>query len=191
MTNDRCCKVRIFSERANHYSGGNAESKLTQHEPTPYPCRRPASILVAIVVSAVVVTATWLGTYDPWSPVMDAWSATPIPVPYLKGRTPLEIQGAILIQSKQCRNCHALDGQGGMRGPALDTVATRLTRNKFIRQILQGGGNMPGYGKALTPPEVDAIVAFLMTMHPPNEPPSRNSVQPAHQAEAGGQLGRS
>jgi len=26
---------------------------------------------------------------------------------------------------------------------------------------------------------VDAIVAFLMTMHPANEPPARNSARPA------------
>ena len=145
--------------------------------------RRPLSMVVAIVVLTVLVTTTWLGTYDPWSPDMNAWSGTPIPVAYLKGRTPLEMQGAILIQAKQCRNCHSLDGTGGMRGPALDTVATRLTRNELIRQILQGGGNMPGYGKALRPAEVDAIVAFLMTMHPANEPPARSSARPA---DAGG-----
>jgi ubiquinol-cytochrome c reductase cytochrome b subunit len=148
-----------------------------------YLLRRPLSMIIAVTVLAVLVTTTWLGTYDPWSPDMNAWSATPIPAAYLKGRTPLEIQGAILIQAKQCRNCHSLDGSGGMRGPALDTTATRLTRNELIRQILQGGGNMPGYGKALKPAEVDAIVAFLVTMHPANEPPARSSARPA---DAGG-----
>jgi ubiquinol-cytochrome c reductase cytochrome b subunit len=148
--------------------------------------RRPLSMVIAIVVLAVLITTTWLGTYDPWAPDMDAWSGTPIPVPYLKGRTPLEIQGAILIQAKQCRNCHSLGGAGGMRGPALDSTATRLTRNELIRQILQGGGNMPGYGKALKPAEVDAIVAFLTTMRPANEPPARNSSRPAVAGDTGG-----
>ncbi len=142
--------------------------------------RRPLSMIIAVTVLSGLVTTTWLGTYDPWSPEMDAWSATAIPIAYLKGRTPLEIQGAILIQAKQCRNCHSLDGAGGMRGPALDTTATRLTRNELIRQILQGGGNMPGYGKALKPAEVDALVAFLTTMHPANEPPARSSARPAN-----------
>jgi ubiquinol-cytochrome c reductase cytochrome b subunit len=146
--------------------------------------RRPLSLVVAILVFTALATVTYLGTYDPWSPDMDAWSSTPTPIEYLKGRTPLELQGAILIQAKQCRNCHSLGGAGGMRGPALDTTATRLTRGELIRQILQGGGNMPGYGKALKPAEVDAIVAFLMTMHPANEPPARNSAQPA-QGSAG------
>jgi ubiquinol-cytochrome c reductase cytochrome b subunit len=148
--------------------------------------RRPLSLVVATVAVTVLIVTTWLGTYDPWSQEMNAWSGTPTPVEYLKGRTPLEIQGAILIQAKQCRNCHSLGGSGGMRGPALDTTATRLTRNELIRQILQGGGNMPAYGKALKPAEVAAIVAFLATMHPPNEPPARNSAQPATAPATGG-----
>jgi ubiquinol-cytochrome c reductase cytochrome b subunit len=148
--------------------------------------RRPLSLVVATMVITVLIVTTWLGTYDPWSQEMNAWSGTPTPVDYLKGRTPLEIQGAILIQAKQCRNCHSLGGTGGMRGPALDNTATRLTRNELIRQILQGGGNMPAYGKALKPAEVAAIVAFLATMHPPNEPPARNSAQPAIVPATGG-----
>ena len=148
--------------------------------------RRPLSMVIAILVITALATTTYLGTYDPWSPDMNAWSSTPTPIEYLKGRTPLELQGAILIQAKQCRNCHSLGGAGGMRGPALDTTATRLTRNELIRQILQGGGNMPGYGKALKPAEVDAIAAFLMTMHPANEPPAHNSAEPARAADAGG-----
>ena len=77
----------------------------------------------------------------------------------LKGRSALELHGAILIQSKQCRNCHSLGGEGGQRGPALDTVATRLTPDQMIRQVIQGSGNMPAYGKNLSPAEVTALVA--------------------------------
>jgi ubiquinol-cytochrome c reductase cytochrome b subunit len=106
---------------------------------------------------------------------MEAWSGVPTPVEYIKGRTPLELQGAILIQAKQCRNCHSLGGAGGLRGPALDGTATRLTPGQIVRQIVQGGGNMPAYGKNLTPAEVNAIVAFLETMHPPHQPPAHNA----------------
>ena len=53
-----------------------------------------------------------------------------------------------------------------MRGPALDGVATRQTRDQLIRQVLQGGGNMPAYGKNLTPAEVNALVAFMETLRP-------------------------
>jgi ubiquinol-cytochrome c reductase cytochrome b subunit len=57
-------------------------------------------------------------------------------------------------------------------------VATRLTRDQLIRQVLQGGGNMPAYGKNLTPPEVNALVAFLETLRPAGQVPARPPVKP-------------
>ena len=108
---------------------------------------------------------------------MDAWSGDPVPVQYLNGRTPLERQGASVFQEKQCRNCHSIGGSGGMRGPALDTVALRKTHAQLVRQVVQGGGNMPAYGKNLNPAEVDALVSFLDTLHPSNQPPARDAAR--------------
>ena len=104
---------------------------------------------------------------------MTAWSADPVQPKYLRGRTPLERQGAVVFQEKQCRNCHALDGLGGQRGPDLARVATRLTEPQLVRQVLQGGGNMPAYGSALSPPETTALVDFLDTLNG-NERPARD-----------------
>jgi len=59
-----------------------------------------------------------------------------------------------------------LKGRGGHRGPELDDVATRLNTDQLIRQVIQGGGNMPAYGKNLSPAAVTAVVSFLDTMHP-------------------------
>jgi ubiquinol-cytochrome c reductase cytochrome b subunit len=120
------------------------------------------------MVSVIAVTLgifTRLGTYTPWSPIMDAWTSDAVPPKYLHNRTPLERQGALVLQDKQCRNCHALDGAGGQRGPALDTIASRMTEDQIIRQVLQGGGNMPAYGNALNPSETKALLRFLMTLH--------------------------
>jgi ubiquinol-cytochrome c reductase cytochrome b subunit len=97
---------------------------------------------------------------------MDASTAAAIPPGLLAGRTPTEIEGALIFQSKQCHNCHSLGDVGGKRGPALDAVAVRLTSNQLVRQVLQGGGNMPAYGKNLNPSETTALVAFLETLHP-------------------------
>jgi ubiquinol-cytochrome c reductase cytochrome b subunit len=99
-------------------------------------------------------------------------------VRYVQGRTALELQGALVLQNKQCRNCHALAGHGGRRGPALDDVATRQTRDQLIRQVVQGGGNMPAYGKNLSPAEVNALVAFLETLRPAGSLPARPAVDP-------------
>jgi cytochrome c oxidase assembly factor CtaG/mono/diheme cytochrome c family protein len=139
---------------------------------------RPIAVLSVLLIILTVTTLAALGVVSPWSPIMDAGPALATPVAYVRGRTPLELQGALVIQNKQCRNCHRLGGEGGSRGPALDGVATRLTRDQLVRQVLQGGGNMPAYGRNLTPAEVNALVAFLQTFRPANQPPARTPVDP-------------
>jgi ubiquinol-cytochrome c reductase cytochrome b subunit len=137
--------------------------------------RRPIAVLLVLLVAVGFGTLTHMAREAPWSPVMDAWSGEPIPAKYLAKHTALERQGALIFQVKQCHNCHALDGEGGRRGPALDTVAVRLTHDQLIRQVIQGGGNMPAYGKNLSPAETTALVAFLNTMHPPGQAPARDA----------------
>ncbi len=139
--------------------------------------RRPIAVLTILLVAVALVTLTHLAEHTPWSPVMDAWSSQPIPAEFLQGRTALERHGALVFQAKQCHNCHSLDDKGGQRGPALDTVALRLTEDQLIRQVIQGGGNMPAYGKNLSPAETTALVAFLKTLHPANQKPARNASQ--------------
>jgi ubiquinol-cytochrome c reductase cytochrome b subunit len=132
--------------------------------------RRPVAVLVLVTVALGWGVLTHLATYTPWSPHMDAWSSDPVPVKYVHDATPLVRQGAIVFQGKQCRNCHAVGGAGGERGPALDSVATRLTRDQLIFKVEYGGGNMPAFGKNLSSPQIEALVSFLETLHPANEP---------------------
>ena len=80
---------------------------------------------------------------------------------------------------------------GGKRGPALDSVALRLTPDQLIRQVIQGGGNMPAYGKNLSPAETTALVAFLETLHPAGRPPAVDASQAALGGKADGSAGRS
>jgi ubiquinol-cytochrome c reductase cytochrome b subunit len=137
--------------------------------------RRPIAVLTVLLTAITLGALTQLGEHTPWSPVMNAWSSDPIPPSYLEGRSPLERRGALVLQKKQCRNCHSLDGSGGRRGPALDSVAVRLTKDELIRQVIQGGGNMPAYGKNLSPAETTALVAFLETLYPAGQAPARNA----------------
>jgi ubiquinol-cytochrome c reductase cytochrome b subunit len=137
--------------------------------------RRPMAVVIVLLGLLTLGVLAYLGTFTPWSPHMEAWSGATTPVAYVQGRSPLELQGAILIQSKQCRNCHSLGGDGGLRGPALDTVATRLTGDQLIRQVIQGSGNMPAYGKNLRPAEVTALVAYMETLRPSYQPAARDS----------------
>ena len=140
--------------------------------------RRPVAVLVVVFAGLGWATLTHFGSTAPWSPVMDAWSALPVPAKHLQGRSAVVRLGALVFQNKQCRDCHALGDAGGRRGPALDDVATRLTKDQLFRQVLQGGGNMPAYGTNLSPAETTALVAFLETLHPANEPPARDASQP-------------
>src|SRR5262249_45664474 len=125
----------------------------------------------------------YLGTYAPWSPKMEAWTSAATPTNYLERRSPLERQGALVFHSKQCINCHSIGREGGLRGPALDNVATRLTGDQLVRQVIQGSGNMPAYGKNLSPAEVAALVAFMQTLHKPTEVPARDATQDEQRGE--------
>ena len=139
--------------------------------------RRPIAVLTILLVAVALGTFTDLAGHAPWSPVMDAWSGDPIPPAFLQNRSALERQGAIVFQLKQCHNCHSLGNDGGKRGPALDQVALVQTEDQLIRQVIQGGGNMPAYGKNLSPAETTALVAFLKTLHPAGRQPARDAAR--------------
>ena len=157
--------------------------------------RRPVAVLAVSTIAVCWGVLTQLGTTTPWSPHMSAWSSDPIPVHYLQHATPLVRQGAAVFQAKQCRNCHSIGGAGGERGPALDAVATRMTMDQMRYKVVTGGGNMPAYGKNLSPAEIEALVNFLETLHPANEPPAydaaQRAVDAAEHADGGAKAGPS
>ncbi len=140
------------------------------------PSRRPVAVLSVVVSATVLAVLTYQGATAPWSPRMTAWSGDPVPENLVHGRSPLELQGALVFQNKNCRNCHALEGRGGQRGPDLTRVGTRLTRDQLIDQVSNGtpgGGNMPAYGKQVNAHEMTALVEFLVGLRPPDRPPPR------------------
>jgi ubiquinol-cytochrome c reductase cytochrome b subunit len=142
------------------------------------PSRRPLAVLAVVVSYTTLGVLTYEGVTSPWSPRMMAWSSDPVPVDVIKRCTPLQLQGAVMFQNKNCRNCHALEGLGGERGPDLTAVGTRLTRDQLIDQVSNGtpgGGNMPAYGKQLRPAEMTALVEFLVSLRPVGQPPARSA----------------
>jgi len=147
--------------------------------------RRPIAVLTVLLIAITLGTFTHLAEFTPWSPHMNAWSGDPVPARFVHGTTALERQGALVFQVKQCRNCHSLGNTGGQRGPTLDSVAVRLTHDQLIRQVIQGGGNMPAYGKNLSPAETTALVAFLETLHPEGQAPAREAARDIVLSESG------
>ena len=63
-------------------------------------------------------------------------------------------------------------------GPDLAEVGARLTKDQLVRQVIQGGGNMPAYGKNLSPNQVDAVVAYMVSLRPAGVTAARDSSQP-------------
>jgi ubiquinol-cytochrome c reductase cytochrome b subunit len=55
----------------------------------------------------------------------------------------------------------------------------RLTQDQLIRQVIQGGGNMPAYGNNLSPAQTTALVSFLKTLHPAGQAPARDASRDA------------
>jgi ubiquinol-cytochrome c reductase cytochrome b subunit len=70
-------------------------------------------------------------------------------------------EGARLFEQKSCLNCHLIQGHGGRRGPDLSYVADRLSHSDIVIRIVNGGVNMPAFGKSLKPGELAKITAFL------------------------------
>jgi ubiquinol-cytochrome c reductase cytochrome b subunit len=131
------------------------------------PSRRPVAVLTVIVAYTLFASLTYEGATAPWSPVMSGWSGDPVPENMVRNSTPRQLQGSIVFQNKDCRNCHALEGVGGRRGPDLTFVGNRLTMDQLIDQVSNGtpgGGNMPAYGKQINPDEMTALVDFLTNL---------------------------
>lgn len=131
------------------------------------PTRRPWA--VAVVVATVVMVGTlWVGGEQaPWSPNFNAQA---IPVSAVGTSTGPVYHGSQLFVSKGCAYCHivAPGVDGGIRGPNLSDVGSRLTQNQLTTRILNGGTNMPSYASILKPEELNDLVAFLQSRKPPN-----------------------
>ena len=55
----------------------------------------------------------------------------------------------------------------------------RIQVRAGVRQVIQGGGNRPAYGKNLSPAETTALVEFLKTLYPPGQGPARDASRAA------------
>lgn len=79
-----------------------------------------------------------------------------------------------------CLRCHALDGEGGLIGPALDGVGQRLDRAKILESLLDpnavlaegfagGVSPMPPMGGVLADEEIRDLVAYLVSLNEAGE----------------------
>jgi len=137
--------------------------------------RRPIAVLTILLIAVTLGTLTHLGSAHTLESRHGCLEQPTDSLRIPAGAHCLGASRCAVFKAKQCHNCHSLDDKGGQRGPALDSVALRLTADQLIRQVIQGGGNMPAYGKNLSPAETTALVAFLKTLHPASQPPARDA----------------
>jgi len=110
------------------------------------PSRRPMAVLLVVVIYTTLGVLTYEGATAPWSPQMTAWSGDPVPEKMVRDSSPLELQGALVFQNKNCRNCHALDGRGDAEdeeveelGDAADDHADRDLAGRDLARLVAGG----------------------------------------------------
>jgi ubiquinol-cytochrome c reductase cytochrome b subunit len=120
--------------------------------------RRPWAPAIVAVSTVAIAVLIWEGDRAPWSPDL---SAQALPVSVTQSLPPAQQAGAQLFADKGCIHCHTIAGTGGRRGPNLSTVGQRLSTDELTTRILNGGHNLPAYGRSLTPVELSQLVEFL------------------------------
>src|SRR5208282_3526926 len=58
--------------------------------------RRPIAVLTILLSAVTLGTFTNMADHAPWSPVMNASTAAAIPAKFVTGRTPIQVQGALV-----------------------------------------------------------------------------------------------
>lgn len=81
---------------------------------------------------------------------------------------PAEVRaGKQLFARNQCSMCHAINGEGGTIGPALNGVGHKLSRDQ-IAQRLEGkraaSDQMPLVDPKLSPQQVQELTDYLLTL---------------------------
>jgi ubiquinol-cytochrome c reductase cytochrome b subunit len=132
--------------------------------------RRPLAVgAVALAVLCFLVMG-YEGYVAPWAPHFTA-AGTTIKVPkQIINNLPTaqEKEGAMLFGTHACTACHEVDGLGGIRGPAVNSMYRDFLADPqaLNGQILTGGKGtgyqaMPAFGQLLTPQQTAALIAFI------------------------------
>jgi ubiquinol-cytochrome c reductase cytochrome b subunit len=129
-----------------------------------HPFRRPWAVGTVLLIGGVVGALTAAGKTENWSPRFDA---KPLGVGVIGAFSGPVYEGGEVFNTRGCLYCHAIEGQGGHRGPDLTWVANRLTREQMILRISNGGYNMPGFAAILSSREMSNLIAFLETRNMP------------------------
>jgi ubiquinol-cytochrome c reductase cytochrome b subunit len=123
------------------------------------PLRRPWAVFISVMCVLMIGIMTISGNLAGWSP---RFNATMLPANLIGAPSNSQIaKGAALFHTQSCEYCHMIEGHGGIRGPDLSDVGSRLTPQDITIRIMNGGDNMPAFAPNLTPIQLNDLVAFL------------------------------
>ena len=73
-------------------------------------------------------------------------------------------QAGKLIYEEKCKICHGADGKLGLSG-AKDLTQSTLSRDEKVAIITNGKNAMVGYKEQLTADQIQAVAAYVETLH--------------------------
>lgn len=127
--------------------------------------KMPRTAITEAEVEDLVAFFRWVGEIDngDWPP-QDSLTRGELRMVAGAGLSP----GAAVFQTRGCRNCHSLHGEGGTFGPALDSVGKRRSKEDIARYIADPKGQNPAAlmppQTQLTPTERQQVADFLSRM---------------------------
>ena len=131
------------------------------------PAGGPWRCLAVVTIYALLGALTYQGATSPWSPVMTAWSGDTVPADLIRGQPSVGIDGGRRVSEQELPQLSRAGRDRRPPRPGSDHSRRRLTGEQLIDQISNGtpgGGNMPAYGKQVSPAEMSALVAFLAAL---------------------------
>lgn len=124
--------------------------------PSVQPTPTPAPKVESTPTSTATPTATPKPVETPKPTPTPAPTPTPTPAP-----TPVTVSvKAEDVYKANCLACHG-DQLQGIVGPNLQKIGSRLSKEQILKQITEGGSDMPSFGGALKKDEVEALAAWL------------------------------
>jgi ubiquinol-cytochrome c reductase cytochrome b subunit len=132
---------------------------FSQGERSPW--RRPWAVAIVVVAGLSIALLVHEGDIAPWSPT---FNPKPLPAAATANLSPAARQGAVIFQQVGCINCHTVDGHGGLKGPDLTHVGSRLDDRQLVIRVMAGGGGMPAYAGNLDPQQLSNLVDFLVSL---------------------------
>jgi len=67
------------------------------------------------------------------------------------------------LYKNYCISCHG-GGLQDVQGPNLEHVGSRLTEEQIVRQITQGGGDMPSFKVSIRQEDIQTLAQWLAAM---------------------------